>query len=440
MGPPPIHRSKSQSYDAVKPTAATSRSSLDLQRTPSLTTPSSAGRRPASVYLESNLAAFHDRFRLPRRTSGRSSSGDDAGRSRLSSDHGVGPDGQPEETNIESNVAFLRAMEDEEGSRRRDKRRSGESRHVKRSSMPSISLSGTKTLLAGRFGDAFRRFEGHAGGSSHSGPEAVDSHRGRPLSPITMSERTGDRSDDDDHERRPSTTGAMGAEARRELERQALAQEERRVEAAAEDYRRRLADRSDQSGVNHSRPSSSGLRSKATSIQDSVRSVLGENHPPRAGRPGLEPSPERSSDIISPPARGDAAPRAPPAVPSHVSAARPVAPSSVTGPSPNAMPITGRRLASRPSAPPKPDKLRTGTGTVTGTGIPPRPGAAGVAAGPTASIAPATVEAWEASFSRRYPSLSQLEMVETDLDRVANPPPAPSTSIPRRGKDVSSPL
>src|SRR5207248_3582370 len=109
-----------------------------------------------------------------------------------------GPDTSDEDTNITSNLEFLRAKEDEGAARKKDRRSSGGSKHVKRSSLPSISLSNTKNLLAGKFGDAFRRFEANTGAQPSQEPLVNAEYNEKPaLSPITGSETTGGRSDDE---------------------------------------------------------------------------------------------------------------------------------------------------------------------------------------------------------------------------------------------------
>src|SRR5208282_4659573 len=90
-----------------------------------------------------------------------------------------------EESNIESNVDFLRTMEDQEAVRRKDRRTSSGNKQAKRSSLPS--LSGTKNLLAGKFGDAFKRFESNT--SAPRTPSLEDLDR-QELTPIAGSEAT----------------------------------------------------------------------------------------------------------------------------------------------------------------------------------------------------------------------------------------------------------
>ena len=453
--PASMHRSKSHTSTSSQ-MAEAPRASLDITRTPSLgNRPSSAstrnGRRPASVYLESNLAYRDDGGTVHEQISGAPDAPVSKGRASLTIDRGS-TDAAGGEATIQSNVGFLKAMEEADGSRRREKRRSVESKHSKRSSMPSISLSGTKTLLAGKFGEAFRRFEANGTGAAKQDHEAFESHRPRDLSPITMSERTGDRSDDG----HAAEADDISPEVRRELERRALAQEERRVEAAAEEYRRRLADVAGPGNGDTVAAADPRGRIMATTIQESVTSSLDENS---------RPQPSQSADIVGgaehrdtatlarapPENRTQSTPRDPTSLPSGVpgrsghqphqpKASRtfpighdvdPAAPpSSQSAPAASA----GRRPASRPSAPRKPEKLRTGGGGA----APPEAGRAGVVSGPkpaddavmtsptigaaaaaaSAAAGSTPIEIWEANFSRRYPSLSQLEMVETEIDRL----------------------
>ena len=173
-----------------------------------------------------------------------------------------------EAVKIDSNVDFLKAMEGEDASKRKEKRISSGSRHIKRASMPSVSLSGTKSLLAGRFGEAFRRFETNTGAPEQreSSPSPV---RGNDLTPIAGSEATDDRSDDG---YALEESEEILPEMRRELERRRLSQEEKRVADAAAAYRQRLAEGGDEV---KRRPA--GLSNKAASIQSKVQSLLDES-------------------------------------------------------------------------------------------------------------------------------------------------------------------
>ena len=309
------------------------------------------------------------------------------------SDHGAEP------TKISSNVDFLKAMEEEEPNKRREKRSSSGSKHVKRASLPSISLSGTKSLLAGRFGEAFRRFETNTSSGQRDASPPPD-RKGSDLTPIAGSEAT----DDDGHV--VEETEEAPPEVRRELERRRLSQEERRVAEAAAAYKQRLAERGSEAGR-----ARGGESNRAALIQNKVQALLDENgkaSPTKTaagyGRFTDTPPPMqgRNSDI---PASG---PR--PGGQSELTAGRvrelPVSTSSA--------PALERPL-SRPTAPPKPHALRTGgrgeslrSAQVVGSSIPRKD-----------AIADARPdEDWETNFSKKYPSLSGLELVETEIDKA----------------------
>ena len=321
---------------------------------------------------------------------------------------------EAEISKIDSNVEFLKAMEDEEPINRKTKRTSSSSKHSKRSSMPSISLAGTKSLLAGRFGEAFRRFE-----SNTNGPDASPSEeRGNDLTPIAGSEATDGRSDDG---RVLEETQDLSPEVRREMERRRLSQEERRVAEGAAAYRRKLAEKDE-----HGRDSSHGRgNDRATSIQNKVQALLDET-----GRASPQKTAEgygRYTQQASPPSANPINDR--PLQPSFTSPAprQPLSTPRISKPVPeqdtaSSLPV-GRvrppqlsteptpsydRLSQRPSAPPKPQPkpqaLRTG-----GRGEP-----------AAAETPPMNHEDWEANFTKRYPKLSGIELVETDVE-AANP-------------------
>lgn len=166
-----------------------------------------------------------------------------------------------------NDLDFLRDLED------------SDSKHShKRSSLTSIT--GSK-MLATKFGDAFKKFEGHvhlphlstnqSGNRSPSPPKDRDR---RDLTPIAGSEATDGRSDDghvydDDSE-------YMSPAKRRSIERRRLEEEERRVEAAQAEYRRRVADSSTGSDPTPL-PRSIGGVPRALSIQNRVQSLLNED-------------------------------------------------------------------------------------------------------------------------------------------------------------------
>lgn len=359
-----------------------------------------------------------------------------------------GPDDGEEAVKIDSNVDFLKAMEEEDASKRKEKRMSSGSRHIKRASMPSVSLSGTKSLLAGRFGEAFRRFETNTGA-----PEQRDSSRspvrGDNLTPIAGSEATDGRSDDGNA---LEESEEVPPEMRRELERRRLSQEEKRVADAAAAYRQRLAE-----GGDDGKRRPAGLNNKAASIQSKVQSLLDESgraspsptktasgygrftdssdeQPVRHAQPSHLPrtnsrrTPRQPSDGLSSQMQSKSKPL--PDMPP--TAGRPNPPLS-TRPAPlqniprHSAPPTDQPYI-RPTGPPKPQRkpqtLRTGD-------RPPSP------AKPPSLIAKKSLPSrlqqqqslpeamsssdgadddWETTFSKRYPDLSGLEMVETEID------------------------
>lgn len=375
-------------------------------------------------------------------------------------------DGGDEAVKIDSNVEYLKAMEEGENSKRKEKRHSSGSRHIKRASMPSVSLSGTKNLLAGRFGEAFRRFENTtsedtathdlehspAGGSNDLGS----------LSPIVGSEATDGRSDDghvlEESEETPP-------EIRRELERRRLSQEERRVADAAAAYRQRLAE-GDKTGMHP------GPNKKAMSIQSKVKSLLDESgraspSPTKTtegyGRftdqgsspiPPYQPPPRTSSHQvpigfspkITQTAIGveskdnpDPSLNKTTAPPQHEPQTNiPAAPRTASEPPRNAALAIDRQI-NRPVGPPrpqpKPQALRTGDGRPQSplkppslAGRKPLPNRNPYQTPPLGQIPPSTLgglnidsmpqgDDWESNFSKKYPDLSGLELVETEIDR-----------------------
>ena len=423
---PPLFNKCSDSQNATSSSQkapVSSRPSLENQR-PSmseLNKPISRSRstatkpRPSSAYIETTSIFANDRAS----SNGKYPSNDQHSRfqepapirSALTGtiDDGIEP------IKIDSNVDFLRAMEEEDPMKRKEKRSSSGSKHSKRSSMPSISLSGTKSLLAGRFGEAFRRFE-----SSGSEPqESSPSHEGRDsgLTPIAGSEATDGRSDDGEV---IEEINEVPPEVRRELERRRLSQEERRVADGAAAYKRRLAEKE---GLNRG-GSPGGQNNRAASIQNKVQSLLedhGRSSPTKTaegyGHFTGSPSPalnrrdqdmpvarnrrnleaQKSSATITSVERDDRISVTSSNLPPRQTVQRPRGAVSV--------PQT-ERPSSRPNAPPKPQALRTG-----GRGDLPSS---------TLNIQSQVIgntDDWETNFSKRYPSLSGLEMVETEIDK-----------------------
>ena len=435
---PDSQLTKSISLDDRGPkTPASSRPSLEGNRPTSHELNNSSHRsksanarpRPGSTYLDSGYDLSREPDLVEQR--GRSS----GNQNDYTGNHGTSvpysAEDAPDDTKFASDEQYLEALEEYERSKRRDKRSSNGSKHSKRSSMPSMSLSGTKTLLVGRFGDAFRRFETNTGGSALRTP-SPSADRGRNgLSPITGSERTGGASDDghlDEEDEMPQ-------EMKRELERRRLSQEERRVEAAAAEYKMKLADR-DRNVTESGKSRAPTTTNPVASIQEKVKDLLedsskasstkpleGYGHFADSGRALQSRSMEPENTLLS---RGSVL-RKPLPLPKDE---KPVYPthsqrtSSLTYAKTRQLPQNmnlrqeyQEQQSTRPDAPPKPRQLRTGPSddtsrqpSATSLHTISRPPQPGMETGPNR-------EDWEADFSKRYPSLSGLEMVETEIGR-----------------------
>lgn len=356
--------------------------------------------RPSSAYLESHMEFLRDREQSQPKSNflGKAlphAKTMEAPPPRTSPDEPTFPDNDP---NIESNVEFLRQMEDQDSSSRGHKSRSSiSSNKPKRASLPSMTLAGTKNLFAGKFGDAFKRFESNAAAPPHSRSPSPDHDLdARFLTPIAGSEATDDRSDDG----RPDDAALTG-EQRREAERLRLAAEERRVEQAAAEYRQRVAHR-DPSAPGPP-PRSIGGVSRAATIQNKVKTLLDENTRPEPTRTAHGYGYFTDDDAAQGEASSSAERRERPAA----AAAQPIARRPVGG-----APAAAR--GGRPNAPPKPVHLHTGGSGRGGYAAPSSP-----EKGPLGRVemkvdmSQREKDEYIRDFSRRYPSLSGIEMVET---------------------------
>ncbi|KAF2275431.1 uncharacterized protein EI97DRAFT_494712 [Westerdykella ornata] len=387
--------------------------------------------RPSSIHVESNLDYLRDREK-------RSSRNFDV--SLLTQ----GPTSPPvqdleadvDEKNIASNVDFLKSMEQDDAGQKKHRRSSSQSKHTKRSSLSSLT-SNTKNIVKGKFGDAFRKFENNntAGNRGLEPPltptDTLLDPSGKQLTPIAGSEATGDQSDDD---RAIDETQDLPPEVKRELERRRLSQEEKRVANAAAEYKRRLAEQGDQGkGGKAGSTRASTIQNRVKSLLDDsqksptkTRTAEGYGHytDTNAGKP-LPPHPQElqggvRSQPLAPPVA-----RKPILNPSVIPAADLAYAKTRPGSSPSVPPAAGRATTgpqARPSAPPKPKALRTG---IAGEHLPPSfsntASLSRVATSSQNPQAPSTsVGAEDAdfdvdSFSKRYPSLSGLELVETEI-------------------------
>ncbi|KKF92659.1 Serine/threonine-protein kinase ppk30 [Ceratocystis platani] len=313
-----------------------------------------------------------------------------------------------------------------------------EPKKSKSSKRSSLSLSGTKNILAGKFGDAFKRFESHHHSSPFKkqaaprSPSPKKDLRDSVLTPIAGSEATDGRSDDGQNSEDEQD---MTPEMRREFERLQLAEEERRVEAAQAEYRRRLTERKSGSPMSPSPdtglPKSIGGVSRAVSIQNRVQSLLGEeqrNAPVQRTAQGYGRYTESAEPAPSPQQYRGPTDRPPPEI-----LRKPVRTmTSETQLRVKNDPATGGGgSAARPPLPPKPVAPRKPghlNGMPTGRSASPTKGlapaqpimAANSSATTTAkpeSPGAGTDPNYLSDFSKRFPSLSAIEMVDMDLDK-----------------------
>lgn len=429
------HRSKSQIPTISGPKSpASSRPSLEGQRPSSLDLDNTLSRsksvnirpRPSSAYLESNLDYLRDREAARNKSLPDGPLPDGIRKaSAASGGSGEGAD----DSKIVSDVDFLRAMEEDEASKRKDKRSSSGSKHAKRTSLPSISLSGTKTLLAGKFGDAFRRFETNTSTperrTSSTSPDRVR----RDLTPIAGSEATEGRSDDGNV---IEESEDVSPEVRRELERRRLSAEERRVANAGAEYRKKLAERGE---GRRDKAGATGETNRAASIQNQVQSLLNESKKASPTKSSEGYGRSTDSERASQPRRFE---DQRPSSRGRIIAAKKPFPDTAaavpgtkltTGTDLNvdktrrphtvatAAPLT-QRVQQRPTAPPKPKALRTG-----GQSDIPQLSSSDSQIQNTKPAQPdeetpvRNNDDWETNFSKRYPSLSGLEMVEMEIDK-----------------------
>lgn len=439
----PMSRQPSSSRPSLEISRALSSHDADVNSQPLRSKSANSKPRPHSVYVESNLEFLRD---LDSPSSQGTSTGGFPPMGTLRVQNSGQSIASARSEHIDSNVDFLRAMEAEADALKPEKRIASSgfvSKHVKRASMPTISIPkpGVKNMLGGKFGDAFRRFERGAAGNS-ADPDRTpspDPHQAL-VAAISGSQDASDGADAWE-----VSSQDIPPEVKRELEKRQLSLEEKRVAAAAAEYKRQLANR----GVGEGEPV---RRNRANSIQKRVHALLNETkEPPPKTAEGYG---KYTTEAAAPPqqqqqqpASANGAPRTiakqetyritqsgtsyrpqPAAEPVRAAERTDTSASAVaakivrkpvgSGSAPTQVPITAQGAGSaRPPPPPKPTKLRTGGSTAAprspvtsarrseGDLLDPvggsSPGAAGAA------------EDWERSFAKRYPSLSGLEMVET---------------------------
>jgi AP2-associated kinase len=299
---------------------------------------------------------------------------------------------------------FLRSLEDSE-----------RTKSSKRSSL--TSLSGNKNILAGKFGDAFKLFEGSSPNNGRNpSPQRESAHRD--LTPIAGSEATDGRSDDghvlEDEDR-------MTPEMRREMERLKLQEEEQRVEAAQAEYRKRVA--AGQRGPPVP-PKSIGGVSRAVSIQNRVQSLLNEDqksptiqrtaqgygkytdvpeaiNKPEKPLPGVSKKPltVAKTRVDASPARGPSSTSsAPPALTSKP-LAKPPAPKKP-------MHLNSLPTGQRPASPQKPTRAQTSSEQLISMDVPGQQ---------MLDMTAKEKDDYLQDFSKRFPSLGSIEMVEREI-------------------------
>ncbi|KAG7130277.1 Serine/threonine-protein kinase ppk30 like [Verticillium longisporum] len=329
--------------------------------------------------------------------------------------------GPEEETNIESNVEFLRSMEDSKKDRG--------SWHGKKSSVSSTS--GSRHILAGKFGDAFKIFEGKHSTPAIRTPSPLKEHDRRDLTPIAGSEATDGRSDDG---RAQEDQDDVTPEMRRDLERQRLAEEERRVELAQAEYRQRIASKPlGMTGRPTPPPKPASGSSRAVSIQNRVQSLLDEGQKTSSQVQRSAQGYGVYSDAATAASRVDKQlpelPRKPVttkfrSTPPPISS-QDIVVNKLRHPASEPLPINSRPMTgNKPPAPRKPEHLNsvpTGGAAASppkrsqlpaneqlvGTDIPGRP---------VLDMTAREKDDYVEDFSKRFPSLSAIEMVERDID------------------------
>lgn len=385
--------------------------------------------RPVSTHLESNLDFLRERESIAKPLGSPALPSPKLLPERISSPNLLL---DAEETNIESNVEFLRSMEEP---------RSRKSEESKRTSLSSL---GKKSIFAGKFGDAFKRFEANQSGAPPARtPSPLRSVERRDLTPIAGSEATDGRSDDGQV---LEDTDDMTPEMRREIERRRLSDEEKRVAAAQAEYRARIAQRGE--GSKSTPPPGSGS-SRAAAIQNKVQNLLEENarsstkikrtaegygqytdttstpSPPAEAKPAIPRKPVGSGKptMSSPRPMGSSGSlnRVSSMSPKPIDYSRPMPPPKDIGTRPTAPPkpihlnkqMTSQGYPSgRPTSPQKPSINTTGmrqTGRLEALVAADLPGQ------PALDMTAQEKDDYLQDFSKRFPSLTSIEMVERDL-------------------------
>lgn len=445
----------------------------DVPQSPASSRPSLEGTRPISIDLTGDLHRSHSTHGAPEHPRHRHGSGlfrrgsshkEAKRRSGLfsSEPHGSSSPTVIEDTNIASDMDYLRVVEAENdaAAKSHHRRSSSTLKQLKHASLPAVGGS-VKQKFAGKFGDTFKRFENNRQTPPRSENLIdVSSSTTTPLASQAISDE--EIEDDDPTVRPPSRPSGLNAdvlddridetedappEMRRELERRQLEAEERRVEEAAAAYRARVATGEATSG-GPDKPSS-----RANAIQNRVRNLLdesGRESPVKktAEGYGRYTDDTKVRDMSMPEKQLRAETSGLPKPRSDIHKSNTISTSSPSHrPNPNftRQPNTQKPLPPKPSVAPKPVALRTG-GSFTNAPAKPlssskpittasgnpidtsqpiqkgqapnlmddSPGMSGPPQGDGAVNLLDDSPDWEASFAKRYPRLS-LELVEAEI-------------------------
>ncbi|PHH87952.1 hypothetical protein CDD83_8201 [Cordyceps sp. RAO-2017] len=423
QGPGPRHHPGNLALSAVQSHSSHARqSSLSSQRSledgrPLASPPESAGRaempairpRPASTTFESSTLEFlreRESWKAQSR-SGRPLSRGSQPRSSSSLNAATRADDSTQPFKVGDLLLDADGSDSDAAERPRSSKRT------------SVSLpTGTISKLAGKFGDAFKRFEGSttpeaAAGGLHRPPsKGAGQHE---LTPIAGSEATDGRSDDGLVEVDPDKATP---EMRREIERRQLQEEEERVAAAQAEYRRRVASDGASSSSSSSRPvpgpKKVGGVSRAAAIQSRVQSLLDEEQRPSQVQRTAEGY-GKYSDAATAASRDKALPSIPRKPSAALSKAKANHAKAEPSPSPAETPTASRPAAtgSRPVAPRKPVHLNS---LPTG-GRPPSPAkrsehlmAAELPGRPVLEMSAQERDDYVREFAKRFPSLNSMEL------------------------------
>ncbi|KAI1001013.1 hypothetical protein K3495_g7182 [Podosphaera aphanis] len=398
--------------------------------------------RPTSTFLESNIDFLREQELTSRTSYGSPYLRSNSTNSSSSSDS----DEPIENRENESNASLLKQSEVATNNVNRNRLSKTKSKGASFS-----TIGGSKLLRTGKFGDAFKLFEQNLPSQSSQGHVRIPS----PLNTIDL--ESNDSKVKTASETLPVQSLVHGAtrdeslfgidddklapEQRREVERRRLSIEEKRVSDAAAEYRKKVADRE---RIEESALKSVGVKSHSIGIQNKVKNLLDERQSQKSpnksiiggyGRLAEQESAHSTARDGNPYAPALSKPS-----PSKNSNSPPLTPAGYEpAKNPSARPpqsnipssMVSKPGGARPNAPPKPVHLNQIANVTQGSTNPhvPRPEIADT----SSYIGLKSNEPWAetmtsledkevylAYFSKRFPSLSSIEMVEREIDARPN--------------------